>query len=73
MKDPVQDRLERLKRAANVISTLLDDPKQTFIRKAENTGCLDEFDFLLEELRLFLKDDFYFEDVAWNMVHGSAA
>jgi hypothetical protein len=69
MKDAVEDRFNRLKRSAQIIASLLDNPNQTFIRKAENSGCLDEFDFLLEEVRLWLDDDFYFEDVAWNMVN----
>lgn len=72
MKDAVQDRYERLKRSAQIIASLLDNPNQTFIRKAENAGCLDEFDFLLEEVRAWLDDDFYFEDVAWNMVNKSS-
>lgn len=69
MKEAVQDRYNRLKRSAQIIATLLNSPNQTFIRKAENCGCLDEFDFLLEEMRAWLDDDLYFEDVAWNMVN----
>jgi len=69
MKDAVKDRFVRLKRSAQIIASLLDNPNQTFIRKAENAGCLDEFDLLLEEVRLWLDDDMYFEDLAWNMVN----
>lgn len=69
MKDAVEDRYHRLKRSAQILASLLDNPNQTFIRKAENVGCLDEFEFLLEEMRAWLDDDFYFEDVAWNMVN----
>ena len=71
MKDAVKDRYERLKRAAQVISELVCNPSQSVIRKAESAGCLDEFDFLIEEVRLWLEDDDYYDDVAWNLVNGS--
>lgn len=71
MKDAVQDRFERLKRAAQVITGLLNDPPQTTIRRAESSGCLDEYEFLMSELMIFLDDDDYFDDVAWNMENES--
>lgn len=63
----MQDRFQRLKRAAQVITRLLNDPPHTVIRMAESSGCLDEYEFLINDLIQFLDDDFYFEDVAWNM------
>lgn len=70
MKDAVKDRYERLKRAAHVISESVCNPHQSAIRKAENAGCLDEFDFLIEEVRAWLDDDDYYDDLAWNIVNG---
>jgi hypothetical protein len=69
MKDAVKDRYDRLKRAAQVISDSVGNPSQALIRKAEDAGCLDEFDFLVEELRAWLDDDDYYDDLAWNMVN----
>jgi hypothetical protein len=71
MKDAVQDRYERLKRAASILASLLDDPSHSVIRRAESAGCLDEFDLLLEEVRLWLDDDDYYDDLAWNLVNKS--
>jgi hypothetical protein len=69
MKDAVADRYNRLKRAAQIISNIYDNPDQKLIRLAENAGCLDELEFLLEESRKWLDDDDYFGDVAWTMVN----
>jgi hypothetical protein len=72
MKNSERDRFERLKRAAQIIVSMLDNPSQQLISKAENAGCLDETDFLLEEMRVWLDDDMYFEDVAWEMANNQA-
>lgn len=69
MKDAVTDRYDRLKRAAQVIVKSFDNPDPKLTRSAENAGCLDEFEYLLEDLRAWLDDDLYYEDVAWNMVN----
>lgn len=69
MRDAVADRFKRLKWAAQIIAKSYDHPDEEVIRSAENAGCLDELEFILEELRQWLDDDSYYEDVAWNMVH----
>jgi hypothetical protein len=69
MKDPVQDAFERCKRAADIIQTMLDDPGQSFIRRAESSGCLNEFETLLEDSRLMLKDEMFLDELAWQLVH----
>lgn len=69
MKDAVKDRYDRLKRAAQIILKTYDDPDPRLIRSAESSGCLDEFEYLLEDLRLWLDDHVYFDDVAWTMVN----
>ena len=73
MKDPVQDTFERCKRAADIIRGMLDDPSQSFIRKAESSGCLNEFEILLEDSRLMLNDEAFLDDLAWNLVYDSKA
>lgn len=71
MKEAVADRYNRLKRAAQIILKSYDNPDQKMIRSAESAGCLDEFEWILEDLREWLQDDDYFDDIAWNAIHDS--
>lgn len=63
----LEDRVARLKRASEIISSLIDPPSSTLLRKAEELGCLFEFEALCEEARQWLDDDAYYEDFAWNL------
>ena len=69
MKDTVADRLNRLKRAAQIIIKSYDNPDQKLTRSAEDAGCLDEYEFLIEDVRAWLSDEVYFDDLAWTMVN----
>jgi hypothetical protein len=63
----MKDRLQRLKRASELIDSLLSSPPSTFIRQAEGNGCLIEFELLCEEVRQFLDDEAYLEDFAYEL------
>lgn len=73
MKDPIQDRFNRFKRASEIIGMMLESPNSSLIRRAEDAGCLFEFEYLCEEARAWLDDDAYFDDLAWNMENESVA
>lgn len=67
MAQTISPRFARLKRAGQLIASVLESPNASMIRKAEECGCLEEFEFLCEETRLWLDDDDYYDDVAWNL------
>lgn len=67
MTSSLEDRTSRLKRAGEIISSLVDPPSSALLRKAEDLGCLFELEALCEEVRQWLDDDMYYEDFAWNI------
>lgn len=71
MSDLLKDQFNRYRRAGQLIASYLERPGSDFLRKAEDAGVLDEVEFLLEETRVWLDDDDYYEDVAWNRINGN--
>lgn len=67
MMDLHKDRFERFKRAANLFQALMESSGSSWIRRAEEAGCLFEFEYICEDIRLWCNDDEYFDDVAWNL------
>ena len=49
------------------ILSMIDPPSSAHLRKAEELGCLFEFEALCEETRQWLDDDAYYDDFAWNL------
>lgn len=71
MSDLEKDQYNRYRRAGQLIASYLEAPSTEFLRKAEAAGVLDEAEFLLEETRVWLDDDDYYDDLAWNKVNGN--
>jgi hypothetical protein len=61
-----KDHLSRLKRASKLIDGMLHSPSSGMLRRAEDCGCLEEFEFLCEEARICLDDDDWLEEIAWE-------
>ena len=57
---------QRYQRAARIIDAMLDSPPQTFLRQADDSGVLEEFEYLCEELRAWLDDADYLDELAWE-------
>jgi hypothetical protein len=70
MATPMEDRYYRFKRASEIITSILHAPPASMLKKADDAGCLFEFEFLCEEVRQWLDDDTYYDDLAWNMEAG---
>lgn len=67
---PYHDRFLRLKRAADLLESMIEQHSSSMLKRAEDSGCLDEFELLTDELRQWLDDDDYYDDLAWNMENG---
>jgi hypothetical protein len=65
------DCFNRFRRASQIINSLLDNPPEQLMRLGESSGCLDELQTLIEEIRIFLDDDDYLDDLSWNVNAGS--
>lgn len=61
-----QDYFARLKRASELIDSMLHSPSSGMLRRAEDCGCLEEFEFLCEEARVCLGDEGWLEELAWE-------
>lgn len=62
--------VKRFWRASQIINSMLDNPPAQLMRLGESAGCLDELQFLLEEVRSFLDDEEYYDDLCWNIENG---
>lgn len=71
MSDLVKDQYNRYRRAGQLIAAYLETPSGELLRKAEAAGVLDEAEYLMEEARIWLDDDDYYDDLAWNRVNSS--
>ena len=67
---PSSDCFKRFRRASQIINSMLDNPPAQLMRLGESSGCLDELQYLLEDIRTFLDDDCYYEDLCWNIENG---
>lgn len=67
---PSSDCIKRFRRASQIINSMLDNPPAQLMRLGESSGCLDELQYLLEDIRTFLDDDCYYDDLCWSIENG---
>lgn len=63
-----KDLFDRYRRASQILIKNLE-PSASMLAIAENSGCLNEMEYLIEELREWLDDDEYYADLAWNQLN----
>lgn len=66
MTKSYDDRLKRLQRASHLLQSALNQMSSGYLKKAEDAGCLREFELISDDLRQWLDDDEYFNDLAYE-------
>ena len=67
MAGALEDTENRLKRASALLTSFLDDLPSAVLRRADDSGCLFEFETLCQELKCWLDDDDYYYDLAYEL------
>lgn len=73
MTSSMKERFHRFKRAGEIIAASLASPSSLLLKEAEHSGCLFEFEMLCEEVRQWLDDDMYYDELAYEFEEGNAA
>ena len=73
MAGTLEDTENRLRRASDVLVSLLDDLPSTVLRRADDTGCLSELETLCQDMKVWLADDEYYSDLAYELCESALA